>query len=104
MMTIADMLDQTASDISENFEHVDATFWPETGAPIMLNVELRKETDFQPAGFDAQSFEQMTTILYVFADIGREVDVGEVFEIDDVDYIVRSVIENDGYFVKVEVS
>lgn len=103
-MTIASMLEQTASDIAGNFEHVDATFWPETGAPVTLNVELRKETDFQPAGFDAQSFEQLTTILYVLADIGREVDTGEEFKISSVMYSVKSVVENDGYFVRVEVS
>lgn len=103
-MTIAEMLAQTASDIAGNFEHVDATFWPTTGAPITLNVEKRVETNLQPGGFDGQVWEQMTTILYVFADIGREVDTGEVFEISSTKYAVRSVIENEGYFVKCEVS
>lgn len=103
-MTIASMLEQTASDIAGNFEHVDVTFWPTTGAPVTLNVEKRVETDLQPGGFEGQSWEQMTTILYSFADIGREVDTDEVFEISSVKYKVRSVIENDGYFVKVEVS
>ena len=103
-MTIADMLEQTATDIAENFEHADATFWPTTGAPVTLNVERRVETDLQPGGFEGQAWAQMTTILYAFADIGREVDTGEVFEISDVKYTVRGVIENDGYFVKVEVS
>jgi hypothetical protein len=98
------MLEQTASDIAENFEHVDATFWPTTGAPVTLNVEKRGETDLQPGGFEGQSWEQMTTILYVFADIGREVDTVEVFEISSIKYTVRSVIENDGHFVKCEVS
>jgi len=102
-MTIASMLEQTASDISNNFEHTSATFWPETGAPVTLNVEKRAETDFQPVAFDGQSFERMTTILYALADIGREVDAGEVFEIDSVKYTVKSVIENDELFVKVEV-
>lgn len=103
-MTIAEMLEQTASDIAGNFEHVDATFWPETGEPITLNVELRVETEFQPIAFEGQTFEHMTTILYVLADIGREVDSGEVFEISSTKYTVRSIIENDGYFVKCEVS
>ena len=103
-MTIAEMLEQTASDIAENFEHVDATFWPETGEPVTLNVEKRIETEFQPIGFEGQAFDKMTTILYVYADIGREVNVKEEFEINSTIFTVRSVIENDGYFVKCEVS
>ena len=103
-MTIAEMLGQTATDIAGNFEHVDATFWPTTGVPITLNVEKRVETNLQPGGFDGQVWAQMTTILYAYADIGREVDTGEVFEISDVKYTVRGVIENEGYFVKCEVS
>ena len=65
---------------------------------------MRVETDLQPMGFEGQAFEQMRTILYAYADIGREVDVGEEFEISSTIYTVRSVIENDGCFVKCEVS
>ena len=99
--TAEDIFDQAARDAFDVLGR-PATFTPATGDPVTLQVSLEQEVDFQPAG-EAAVWETGATIEYVLEDLGREADPGETFTIDTTVYTVKSVIENDGRFIRVAV-
>ncbi len=79
-----------------------ATFTPVVGDPVpSLQVDLDQEVDWQ--GGTAQVYESGLKIEYILSDIGYEANPGDIFTIDETDYTVKSVVENDGWFVTVAV-
>jgi hypothetical protein len=74
---------------------VDATFIPAAGDPISLKVIHRSELVMQPVGYESRAWQGEQTIEVLIADIGREPNRGEKFEIDDETYTVRAVQASD---------
>lgn len=83
---------------------VDATFTPAAGDPVSLKVHQKTELVMQPTGYETRSWQGEKSIEFILADIGREPNRGEVFEIDETDYTVQAVIANDGRFCTVAVT
>jgi len=83
---------------------VDATFIPTAGDPLSLKVVYRSELVMQPVGYESRAWQGEKTIEVLLADIGREPNRGERFEIDDVTYTVRAVAASDGRFCAVSVA
>jgi hypothetical protein len=99
------MFDELAEDLFNDEDlTVEADFTPSVGDPVTgIRVNLVRAIEDQPGSLDAQVWGTETTIEYLLDDIGREVDEDEVFTINETDYTVTRVMENDGRFVKVAV-
>jgi len=82
---------------------VDATFNPLSGAPSSLRVMFAESMQLQPSGM-TQTWLQVKTIEYSLVDLNREAMAGESFTIGGMRYFVQSIMNNDGYVVKVVVS
>jgi hypothetical protein len=81
----------------------EAIFTPATGDPIDCHVFIDFNVMLQPAGVETQIWERGTTIEALLSEIGREPNRGESFEVDDVEYSVQAILENDGLTVKMVV-
>lgn len=92
------------ADVLAKLGGVDAVFTPLIGEPIEpFKVMLTESMQLQPGGI-SQTWVQAINIEYSLNDLSREAMVGETFRIDDTDYRVNAVTENDGYVVKVVVN
>jgi len=88
-----------------------ADYKPRVGYPISeISVDFVSDSEAHPVGFESTVLEPETTIEYIFADIGKEVDVGDRFRVysdaaktDYDDWTVKAIRENDGRTVKVAV-
>jgi hypothetical protein len=99
---------QIADDLKNVFFNADefadlATFTPTTGAAKVVSVIIDKSVDLQPAGFSSAVVAQSITIEAILAELGKEPDRDETFTVSGTVYTVLSVVENDGYTVKVQV-
>ena len=83
---------------------VDATFTPSAGDPVSLKINFKSVLVMQPTGYETRSWQGEKSIEFILADIGREPNRGEVFEVDETDYTVQAVIANDGRFCQVAVT
>jgi len=81
-----------------------ATFYSHTGSTSSVVVLYSQDlASNQPGGFNAQMPGPDRAIEYIKADIGRQVQHGEWFEIGGTDYHCQQVLEDDGYTVTVAV-
>jgi len=78
----------------------DAIFTPAAGAVIPCKIFIDFSVLLQPAGVEAQVWERGTTIEALLSVLGREPKRGETFELEMIEYTVKSVLENDGLTVK----
>jgi hypothetical protein len=96
--------DRAWGHVTERLGEQDATFTPTGGDPISLAVLLVKETVMQPSGGMSESWGMITTIEMNLSDLdGVEPDKGDRIVVGTDAYQVHSVLENNGYSVKVQV-
>jgi len=79
---------------------VSATYTPSAGDPVDLTVNIQRNVEMQTENFTGQAWVKVDTLECLLNDTGKEPDKNETFETDAYTYIVDSVIENDGFFVK----
>ena len=91
------------TDVLARLGGVDATFTPLTGEPSSFKVLFTESMQLQPSGM-SQTWLQVNTIEYSLADMAHVAKVGETFTIDGIRYTVQSIMNNDGYIIKVGVS
>lgn len=82
-----------AVDAQFNNFGVSATFIPLAEDPVDCTVILRNEEYLAPDGYQGQTMDRRKTIRYLVSDIDRDVERGEIFRVDGVDYIVTNIIE-----------
>lgn len=88
----------------------DATYTPVAGDPVACKIFIDFDVNLQPAGMDAQVWQQGTTIevsLSTEDGIGiglQEPNRGDVFTYDGTDYTVQAILANDGLTCKMVVT
>lgn len=107
MATAEEIFDQAAEDIFDK-EGVAALYTPSVGDPVICQVDVERDVDLEPAGFESQIWGRGVTIEAILSVLGKEPNTGETFKITEGNYIntvytVQTVLENDGRFVKVVV-
>lgn len=101
-MTADDIFDQAAENLFDQMGR-DAIFTPVMGDPVNCRVNLERDVDLEPHGFDSQIWGRGVTIEAILSVLGKEPDKGETFTVRETVYEVMTVQENDGRFVKVVV-
>jgi len=102
-MTAEEIFDQAAEDIFDQMDTKDAVFTPTAGDPVPCKINLERDVDLEPHGFDSQVWSRGTTIEAILNVLGKEPEKGETFTVGETVYTVQTVQENNGRFVKVVV-
>lgn len=82
----------------------DAVFTPAVGDPVSCKVDIEKDVDLQPIGYEAAVWAKETLLECLLAVIGKEPDRGETFQVGSTIYKVKSIVKNDGTFVTAAVN
>ncbi|GAG30475.1 unnamed protein product [marine sediment metagenome] len=104
MATAEEIFNQAAIDIF-NKQGVAALYTPSVGDPVSCQVDIERDVDLEPDGFNAQIWGRGITVEGILSVLGKEPDTDETFTITEGDFIdtvytVKTIIENDGRFVK----
>jgi hypothetical protein len=91
------------ADVLDRLGGVDAIFSTGDRPVAPIKVLLTESMQLQPSG-RTQTWLQVSTIEYSLADMAHVAKVGETFTIDGIRYTVQSIMNNDGYIIKVGVS
>lgn len=102
-MGLRTVFGEALSDIFEAAAET-AVFTPATGSPVDCQVEIDFDVSLQPAGAEAQVWQQGTTIEALLSAIGREPNRGETFTVDGTVYTVQAILANNKLTVKVVVT
>ena len=97
-----EIFNQAAEDIFSEIGQ-DAIFTPSVGDSVECKVNLERDVDLEPHGFDSQIWGRGITIEAILSVLGKEPDSGESFTVDETVYKVQTVQANDGRFVKMVV-
>jgi len=101
-MTAEGIFDQAAEDIFNQIGQ-DAVFTPSAGDPVACKVNIERDVDLEPHGYDSQVWGRGITIEAILSILGKEPDQDENFTVEETEYTVQTVQENDGRFVKMVV-
>jgi hypothetical protein len=106
------ILNQAASDILDELtDGVDASFVPLAGDPVTLTVYLDTDLQNEPIGYEMQATGTQQTILARLADLpavpvaaipgtpGGIFTLTDATTLDETEYAVTAILENDGIFV-----
>ncbi|MBF0395770.1 MAG: hypothetical protein HQK78_03285 [Desulfobacterales bacterium] len=96
-----DIFNRLVKDIFNAFGQ-DAIYMPISGKKRQVRVAIDYKTELQPSG-QASVYEIGTTMECILAEIGREPNRGDRFQIGNKVYKVDSIIQNDGRVVKMAV-
>jgi len=102
-MGASDIISQAASDIAQEWD--DATYRPMSGtslADVSCKAWVHKILQMQPAGLDAQAWEQGIAITALYSQVGRP-KRGDLFIVGSSTYEVLSVDEWDKNTIKATV-
>jgi hypothetical protein len=80
-----------------------ATFTTALGTVSTPTVIIRESVEFYPGDMITQAREQISTVRYIYSEIGREANRGETFEQNGVTYTCKYPINNDGKTVTMAV-
>ena len=97
-----EIFDQAAEDIFNQMGQ-DAIYTPNAGYPVECKINLERDVDLEPHGFDSQVWGRGITIEAILSVLGKEPDSGETFMVGETVYKVQTVQANDGRFVKMVV-
>ena len=93
-------------DVDENPYSYAATFYPLTGAPVSLTVNVITEDNIELSGYTAEVQEDETVVEYLRADINRDVVSGEWFTIASLGQVltVKNIKERDRFSIQAVVN
>lgn len=101
-MTSSEILTKAAVDIFTKLGQV-ATFTPAGGSAVSCHVNVERDVELQPGGYETEVYAHGTTVEALLSEIANEPNTGDVFVVGAQIYTVQAPIENDGIFVKVQV-
>lgn len=89
-------------DTDENPYAYAATFYPLTGAPVPLTVNVITEDNVELSGYTAEIQADETVVEYLRSDISRDVVSGEWFKITSSGEIltVENIKERDRFSIQ----
>jgi len=100
-MTSEEIFAKAAVDIFTKFG--EATFTPSGGVAVSCHVDIVRDVELQPGGFETEVYAHGITIETLISEITNEPNRGDVFTVGDDTYTVQTPLGNDGRFVKVQV-
>ena len=104
-MGFQEIIEKMGNDLFRDINMV-ATFQPQDGGPPVENVyvDLDQEVDLQPPGTQTEVYAPSYTIEYQLSAIGYVAERGDIFLIGPNRWVVKSIEQNDGYFVRCNVT